>query len=163
MKELSYRDLEHMVELHKRWLRHEKGGKRLVLCKYDLSNMNLSNIDFTDAAIYDCKLNGANLSSSVFKGTQIIDCSMTFVNIKGAEFTGARFENSELVGADIGIDSRTEMRTIEDMLAEADAEEQRLTECCNTHVINDNDLEAIECLADEKMIEDVDMDDAFDD
>ena len=56
------RNLRYVLELHKKWLEDEEGGKRADLSGENLSNVNLSNLNLESAVLINTDLTGANLS-----------------------------------------------------------------------------------------------------
>ena len=69
-------DLKQILELHKKWLNNEDGGKRAYLSGADLSSAYLSSAN----------LSGANLSSA---------------NLSGADLRSADLRSADLSGADL--------------------------------------------------------------
>ena len=54
-------DLKQILELHKKWLNNEDGGKRADLSGANLSGANLSNANLRGADLRGANLRGANL------------------------------------------------------------------------------------------------------
>ena len=54
-------DLKQILELHKKWLNNEDGGKRANLHRANLRGANLSRVDLSDAYLSDANLSGADL------------------------------------------------------------------------------------------------------
>ena len=54
-------DVKQILELHKKWLNNEGGGKRANLHRANLRGANLSRVDLSDAYLSDANLSDANL------------------------------------------------------------------------------------------------------
>ena len=57
-------DLNHAIELHKKWLNDEPDGQMFDLRRADLSGANLSDADLSGADLRGANLSGANLSGA---------------------------------------------------------------------------------------------------
>ena len=71
-------DLKQILELHKKWLDNEAGGKRADLSGADLrgaylSGANLSYADLRGAGLRGAYLRGANLSGADLRGADLWD------------------------------------------------------------------------------------------
>ena len=58
-------DLNHAIELHKKWLNDEPDGQMFDLRRADLRDADLSDADLSDADLSDADLSGANLSGTL--------------------------------------------------------------------------------------------------
>ena len=74
-------DLKQILELHKKWLNNEDGGKRA-----DLSDADLRRADLSDADLRDADLCGADLSGAY---------------LRDADLCGADLRDADLCGADL--------------------------------------------------------------
>ena len=72
-------DLKQILELHKKWLNNEAGGKRAYLLGADLSSADLRGADLIGADLSDANLCGADLSSADLRGA----------DLSGADLSGA--------------------------------------------------------------------------
>ena len=66
-------DLKQILELHKKWLNNEDGGKRADLRDTDLSGANLRSADLSSADLNSAYLNSANLSSANLRNAYLWD------------------------------------------------------------------------------------------
>ncbi|MGB1007055.1 MAG: pentapeptide repeat-containing protein, partial [Thalassobaculaceae bacterium] len=95
---------------------HEKfvagtGGKRLSLASVDLSGMNLSGRDLSDAELTGCVLAGSDLRDAKLVGSVLFACDlqncqlqnavMDRADLRGAVLRGADLTNGSVVAADL--------------------------------------------------------------
>jgi len=73
-------DIENILELHSKWLKGEKDGKRA-----DFSDADLSGADFSNADLRNAIFCGANLSDA-----NLCDANFSYSNLSGADFRGAK-------------------------------------------------------------------------
>ena len=64
-------DLKQILELHKKWLNSEDGGKRADLSGADLSGANLRGANLSRANLWDANLSGANLRGANLSGADL--------------------------------------------------------------------------------------------
>ena len=74
-------DLKQILELHKKWLNDEDGGKCANLIGADLSGADLRGANLSGADLWDANLSGADL--------------------RGADLSGADLRGADLRGADL--------------------------------------------------------------
>ena len=79
-------DLKQILELHKKWLNNEDGGKRADLSSADLSGANL---------------NSANLRGANLRGANLRSADLNSANLSGADLRGANLRGADLSGADL--------------------------------------------------------------
>ena len=79
-------DLKQILELHKKWLNYEDGGKRA-----DLRGADLRGADLRGADLRDADLSGAYLSGAYLRGA----------DLRGADLSGADLRDADLSGADL--------------------------------------------------------------
>ena len=72
-------DLKQILELHKKWLNNEDGGKRANLRGADLRGADLSGADLRGADLRGADLRGAYLSSA----------DLSSADLRGADLSGA--------------------------------------------------------------------------
>ena len=99
-------DLKQILELHKKWLNDEDGGKRAYL-----STANLSSADLSGADLRGANLSGANLSSANLRGANLRDAylssanlsraNLSTANLSGAYLSTANLSSADLSGADL--------------------------------------------------------------
>ena len=78
---MNKKELDNILEKHKKWLSDNNTGKRADLIYANLSNANLSNVNFKYANLTDADLKHANLSN---------------VNLSDADLSGADLRNADL-------------------------------------------------------------------
>lgn len=160
MKEIEYIELKHKMELHEKWLKHENGGNRLVISNTDLSNMNLEGMNFRMGVAIGADFRGANLKHCNFEGAVLINSNLSYANIEGANFSGAQLDGAIKVGINIGIGNNTEIRTIASMLDESECNDSKEVK---REEITEDDMKAIEGVAIDKMLDDLEFEDLEDD
>jgi len=90
MKKNTHRELEIILENHKKWLTNE-GGKRA----------NLSGANLNGAYLMDANLRGADLSGANLNGAYLMDANLRGADLRGADLMGANLSDAELRGADL--------------------------------------------------------------
>ena len=95
------RSLKEVLELHKKWLKEEKGGE-----KADLSYEDLSDVDFSDLNLRYAILSYANLENANLIGVNLIGANLSDANLIGANLIGvclsyANLENANLKGVNL--------------------------------------------------------------
>jgi hypothetical protein len=99
MKKITEKQLKIVLEKHKLWLEGKKEGKRAVLFKADLSNMDLTSVNlsradlsFADLSLTDLKyadLSQANLTRAYLNETNLIGANLEEVNLAGVNLSKA--------------------------------------------------------------------------
>ena len=95
------RSLKEVLELHKKWLEDEKGGKRVDLSDVDLKNINLRYVFLSDANLIGTNLIGANLEGADLTGADLTRTDLTVANLRGADLTGSNLKYANLKGANL--------------------------------------------------------------
>lgn len=90
------RELKKIVELHKKWLKNEKGGERANLNGADLTHANLEYADLSGA-----DLRGANLTSADLSGAILTNADLRRADLKGASLVRADLRDARLEYADL--------------------------------------------------------------
>ena len=98
--------LKEVLELHKKWLEDEKGGKRVDLSDADLSDVDLKNINLryvflSDANLIGSNLIGANLEGADLTGADLTGTDLTVANLRGANLRGANLSDADLKYANL--------------------------------------------------------------
>ena len=88
------RSLKEILELHKKWLKEEKGGEKATL-----SHEDLADVDFSDLNLTYANLRGANLRGTKLTGAYLGYADLTAANLKGADLTGVNLRSANLTGA----------------------------------------------------------------
>lgn len=68
-------DIENILELHSKWLKGEKGGKRA---------------NFSDADLYEFNFRGFDLRNAIFCRANLTRANFSYANLCGANFSGAK-------------------------------------------------------------------------
>ena len=95
------RNLKEVLELHKKWLEDEEGGKRADLSYEDLSDTDLSNLDLRyvilkSANLEGDNLEGAKLSYANLRGANLIVTDLRDANLRDTDLTGANLSYADL-------------------------------------------------------------------
>ena len=85
---MKQEELNSILELHRKWLYNEDGGKRA-----DLYGANLYGADLRGANLYGADLRGANLYGANLYGADLYGADLRGANLRGANLRGA--ENAE--------------------------------------------------------------------
>nr|DAE60777.1 MAG TPA: pentapeptide repeat protein [Caudoviricetes sp.] len=92
---MERQELNSILELHRKWLYNEEGGK----CA-DLSFKNLSSANLYGANLYGADLRGANLSSADLRGANLYGANLYGANLSSADLRGANLYGANLRGAE---------------------------------------------------------------
>ena len=90
------KNLKEVLELHKKWLEDEEGGKGA-----DLSDEDLSYVDLKDIDLRYVFLRGAYLRGAYLRGANLESVNLSGANLTGAYLRDADFTNAELSGANL--------------------------------------------------------------
>ena len=99
-------DLKQMLELHKKWLDNEAGGKPARLRGADLRGAdlwgaNLRSADLSRADLSRADLSAANLRGADLRGADLSRADLSAANLRGADLRGADLRRANLSGADL--------------------------------------------------------------
>lgn len=75
--------------------------KEIEICDMDLTNWDLSNIDFALASFHRLKLDGANLEDSNFYNALFDECTLPGANFKNANLQNATLRYVDMSGCNI--------------------------------------------------------------
>ena len=81
---MTQKELDVILEKHKKWLNNEKGGERAIL--------DNENLDYL-------KLNRASLDEASLDGASLYEASLNRASLDGASLYGASLNRASLVGA----------------------------------------------------------------
>ena len=93
---MKQEELNSIVELHRKWLYNEEGGKRADLSFENLYGANLRGANLRGANLYGANLRGANL-----RGANLYGANLRGANLYGADLYGADLYGADLRGADL--------------------------------------------------------------
>lgn len=102
---MTQEELDKVLELHKKWLDGDCGGKRAVLLGADLRGADLRGETLRGAYLVNANLRGANLIYADLRGA-----NLRGANLNGADLRGANIDYSAFPlwcgGLDVNIDDR---------------------------------------------------------
>jgi len=93
---MKQEELNEILNLHKKWLNSEVGGKRANLERANLEDANLIGANLRGANLIGANLIGANL-----RGANLIGANLRDANLRGANLRGANLERANLIGANL--------------------------------------------------------------
>ncbi|MEE8506307.1 MAG: pentapeptide repeat-containing protein [Kiloniellales bacterium] len=93
--------LKEILDLHKRFVAKEPGGKRAILSFHDLSGIDLSHKDLSGADLTGAKMSQARLSGASFCRANLYSADLRMASLQGADFTKADLRGICLRGADL--------------------------------------------------------------
>ena len=110
-RKLTQDELNALVEMHGRFIRHELKGRRLQLGSAHILGLNLSHRLLMEADFSGANLTGTNLSCANFEkanlfGANLCGCDLQSANLRNADLRGislrgANLSYSVLDGADL--------------------------------------------------------------
>ena len=80
-----------VLEQHARYLRGQRGAARA-----NLTMLNLSGMDLSQAQLKEAKLTGSNLNRCVLKGADFSECDLFAIDLSGADLRGANLSWSDM-------------------------------------------------------------------
>ncbi len=95
---LTQRELNKILELHKKWLNDEDGG-----VKANLSEANLRGADLRGADLRWANLKGANLEGADLRWANLIRAVLEGADLERADLEGADLRGANLRGADLDL------------------------------------------------------------
>ena len=90
------RNLKEVLELHKKWLKEEKGGEKVELSNEDLADVDLSNSDLRYIILED-----VNLSEAKLEGANLIYANLSNVDLSTANLSDANLRRVNLEGVNL--------------------------------------------------------------
>lgn len=82
MRTITQEELNKILDLHKKWINNEDGGK----CA-DLSNVDLRYTDLTDAKLAGADLAGARLAGADLRGARLRGADLRSAKLRGADLS----------------------------------------------------------------------------
>jgi uncharacterized protein YjbI with pentapeptide repeats len=89
------------MEMHRKWLDGNGGGKLVDLGGANLRDADLSNANLGGADLRDADLSGANLSGANLGGANLRDADLRYANSSHADLSNADLDGANLGGADL--------------------------------------------------------------
>ena len=112
MRTITQEELNKILDLHKKWINNEDGGKCADLSNVDLKGVNLSNVDLKGVNLSGADLKGVNLSSADLSyanlsSTILYKANLSYTDLQNiilisANLTGANLYCANLRYADLG-------------------------------------------------------------
>ena len=96
MEKITQEKLNEILDLHKKWINSEDGGKCANLCNAALYGADLRGANLCGANLY-----GANLSNANLCGADLYDADLSNANLRGADLYGADLRGADLRGANL--------------------------------------------------------------
>jgi hypothetical protein len=93
--------LKQILDLHKKWLADEEGGKCADLSGADLRRAVLRHAVLSDADLSDAVLSDAVLRAAVLSDAVLSDADLSGAVLSGADLSGAVLRHADLSGADL--------------------------------------------------------------
>ena len=87
------KELERILEKHRKWLNYEEGGECANLSGANLRSANLSGADLSYANLRNANLNSANLRYADLRGADLRGANLRDANLKNADLRGADLSN----------------------------------------------------------------------
>ena len=101
LKKISNEELKNILELHKKWLNNEKGGKRADLSYVDLAGVDLTNVDLSYADLKGANLSYTKLINAKLKGTNLKDADLSYADLSCAKLINAKLINAKLIDTNL--------------------------------------------------------------
>ena len=101
MNKITQSELNERIELHKKWLENEDGGKRLVIHGADLRRANLRVADLRWANLRGADLRWADLRVANLHGADLRGANLHGANLHGANIRWADLSEANLSEANI--------------------------------------------------------------
>ncbi len=98
---MDKKELEKILDLHKKWLRGDKGGKRANLTGANLTGANLTRANLTRANLYRADLTRANLYRADLCGANLTGANLYRADLTEAVLTRAVLTRADLTEADL--------------------------------------------------------------
>ena len=95
MTKVTQQELDVILDRHEGFVNNERDGKRMQLCMYDLSYMDMAGRDLswaelTGAVLSNCNLEGTKLNDTILFATDLRYTNMAEAELNRAEMTGAK-------------------------------------------------------------------------
>ena len=98
---MTQKELQTILEKHKKWLNNVPGGERANLEGANLRGANLADANLADANLAGANLEGANLEDANLAGANLEGANLAGANLRDANLAGANLEGANLAGANL--------------------------------------------------------------
>ena len=96
MKTYTKKELDDILELHKKWLNNDPLGKRA-----DLKDVNLRNVYLIGTNLRGANLKGADLRGADLSGADLSGADLSGTNLKGADLNGVNLRSVYLIDTNL--------------------------------------------------------------
>ena len=93
--------LERLHEIHTHFLKGVRNGRKLVMRRCDLSELDFTGMDFSYAEMLACDFKGSKLRSAIFRSANLFAADFTKTDLGGANFVKADLRASTFERADL--------------------------------------------------------------
>jgi hypothetical protein len=93
--------LNKIIELHKKWLDKEDGGKNADLRDANLYSANLRNANLRGANLRNANLRGADLRNANLRDANLYSANLYGADLRGADLRNANLSNANLSNANL--------------------------------------------------------------
>lgn len=93
---MTQRELDKLVQLHKKWLNGDPKGKKLVLRNVILHNADLRNTDLRSADLHNTDLRNANLRNADLRRVDLTNADLSGATLSGSNLYGANLYDANL-------------------------------------------------------------------
>ena len=101
LKRLTQRDLDEVLEKHKKFSLGQKGGQRSILKFVDISGLSLRGADLSQSDFTGSNLTNTDLSNGIFVSCCFFACDLRNANLENANFRRADFRGAYVAGANL--------------------------------------------------------------
>ena len=98
---MTQKELQEILDKHKKWLNDEDGGERANLRGANLRGANIIGADLSDAYLIGANLRGANIIGADLSDADLIGADLRGANLRGADLSDADLSDAYLRGADL--------------------------------------------------------------
>ena len=96
---MTSEEIKKVLDLHKKWINNEQGGKRANLCGDNLCGAALRGADLRLADLREADLCGADLRGADLCGADLREADLSWANLSWANLRGADLCGANLSGA----------------------------------------------------------------
>ena len=98
---MTKEELDKVLELHKKWLLKEEGGKRADLSGVNLRGADLEGAGLRGATLWGANLEEANLRLACLEGTNLEKANLREATLEEVGLDGANLKGADLEGVDL--------------------------------------------------------------
>ena len=98
---MTKEEIDEILELHRKWLIHDKDGKRADFREKDLSGINLREAVLSEADLNKANLQDADLRQTILQYTNLSWANLKKANLQDANLSWANLGGANLIDADL--------------------------------------------------------------